>query len=437
MGSHRSPRLLVMLRIIDPQLEGFFSFLAEQYDLRYPERHLPHLTMAGPFSLLSGNGIDLVRQAVEDASRDMSSVSCTLGGFTSLPGRVGHAVVLQADPDRNLLALFSYLSSILLPHFSEATWIDRKPGERRFHVTLGSGLGRIRAEMIVREQAAQTPSPGSDPRPDPLRNRIRPGWPLDLLRISVARNGALWREYDLPRRKWLDRSGIYRGEEWAGTLAAFRVLRGNELTGPWFEPTAGTFLIADLHLGHANIIRYCRRPFPDVATMDRVLIRNWNFRVRHSDRVFFLGDLAYGRGARPAEEYLADLTGRVRFIRGNHDPEIPGMTGSEVIESNGLRWFLVHDPSGAPQNFPGWVIHGHHHNNQTREYPFLDMEKRRVNVSSELIGYVPLSLDELVSLIAAAPQHARFSTLEEARARIPGPGRPSRDSMTQGNARDP
>ncbi|MDD1715776.1 MAG: metallophosphoesterase [Methanolinea sp.] len=426
-GSHRSPRLLIMLRIIDPQLEGFFSFLAEKFGLHYPERHLLHLTLAGPFCLLGGEKNDPVRRAVEESSRGMSIVSCTLDEFTLLSGRVGKAVVQQVHPDCNLLALFSHLSSILLPHFSKATWIDRTPGARRFHITLGSGLSQDRAETILRELAGPTPSPGDDPRPDFLRNRVRPGWPLDLFRISIAKNGALWREYDLPRRKWLDRSGIYCREEWAATLAAFRVSMGYELTGPWSESSSGIFLIADLHLGHTNIIRYCRRPFPDAATMDRVLVRNWNFRVRPADRVFFLGDLAYGPGANTPEEYLSGLSGRIRFIRGNHDQEIPGMTGSEVLEYGGFLFFLVHDPSGVPPDFHGWVIYGHHHNNQIREFPFLDTGTRRVNVSSELIGYVPLLLDELLSLISAAPPGMKFSTLAEARARIPGINRPHPD----------
>ncbi len=32
------------------------------------------------------------------------------------------------------------------------------------------------------------------------------------------------------------------------------------------------FFTADLHFGHANIIKYCKRPFTDVAAMDRALI---------------------------------------------------------------------------------------------------------------------------------------------------------------------
>ena len=36
------------------------------------------------------------------------------------------------------------------------------------------------------------------------------------------------------------------------------------------------FYIADLHLGHSNIIRLSKRPFNNVAEMDNALIDNWN-----------------------------------------------------------------------------------------------------------------------------------------------------------------
>lgn len=41
-----------------------------------------------------------------------------------------------------------------------------------------------------------------------------------------------------------------------------------------------TFFVLDTHLGHANIIRYCKRPFADVLAMDEALIANWNAVVR-------------------------------------------------------------------------------------------------------------------------------------------------------------
>jgi calcineurin-like phosphoesterase family protein len=51
---------------------------------------------------------------------------------------------------------------------------------------------------------------------------------------------------------------------------------------------------ADLHLGHANIIAYCRRPFRAVDDMDAALLAAWEATVRPGDEVWVLGDLALG-----------------------------------------------------------------------------------------------------------------------------------------------
>ena len=44
-----------------------------------------------------------------------------------------------------------------------------------------------------------------------------------------------------------------------------------------------TWLTADTHFGHQNIIRYCQRPFDRVEEMDRVLVQRWNARVGVDD----------------------------------------------------------------------------------------------------------------------------------------------------------
>ena len=51
------------------------------------------------------------------------------------------------------------------------------------------------------------------------------------------------------------------------------------------------FFIADTHFGHANIIKFAKRPFDDVYEMDEALVANWNETVRPADTVFVLGDV--------------------------------------------------------------------------------------------------------------------------------------------------
>jgi len=50
---------------------------------------------------------------------------------------------------------------------------------------------------------------------------------------------------------------------------------------------------ADFHLGHANIIKYCERPFRNVLEMNRTIIKKHNERVKKDDIVYFLGDFCF------------------------------------------------------------------------------------------------------------------------------------------------
>ena len=64
------------------------------------------------------------------------------------------------------------------------------------------------------------------------------------------------------------------------------------------------YYIADLHLGHENIIRLQGRPFESVEEMDEALVRNWNATVKGCDTVYIAGDLIY-KSAEP-EKYLSE-----------------------------------------------------------------------------------------------------------------------------------
>ena len=78
-----------------------------------------------------------------------------------------------------------------------------------------------------------------------------------------------------------------------------------------------TYLTADLHINHFNVIGYCNRPFASVEEMDAALIANWNAVVSQEDRVVFLGDFSM-RGQhflKLRELNFATLV----FVYGNHD----------------------------------------------------------------------------------------------------------------------
>ena len=73
------------------------------------------------------------------------------------------------------------------------------------------------------------------------------------------------------------------------------------------------FFISDLHFDHANIIRYCNRPFKSKEEMNRAIIKNWNSTVKDKDSVYILGDVAFGRGHRSIDFWLKKLKGHMEY----------------------------------------------------------------------------------------------------------------------------
>lgn len=158
------------------------------------------------------------------------------------------------------------------------------------------------------------------------------------------------------------------------------------------------FLISDLHLDHANITKYCHRPFKSVFEMNRTLIRNWNRTIRKNDTVYFLGDLAFGRSSRKTSYWLRKLNGRIVFFRGNHDKSRRIRFRDKMfLNYKGHEFLLTHDPREVHHSWKGWVIHGHTHNNNPR-YPLVNKRNKTINVSVELIDYKPIQIDDLLKL---------------------------------------
>ena len=244
-------------------------------------------------------------------------------GTTERGARRRSSIFCTTIPDlaRLTAAIARALSSFTIPLNA---W-DLQPDEKWFHVTIANLLPPGKAEEIVSLLAVpgtvtpvraaavpaakglyitafRTGAEDADSFTGPTISPIRPLLLDDVgLRITVMHNDEILGEFDLLRKCWLPLEEIHDPRSWQQSLALYRKSAGFELSAPVVHGPNEIFLIADLHLGHENIIRYCSRPFvpADVAEMDRVLVANWNYSVAPDDRVFFLGDLRYGRNARP------------------------------------------------------------------------------------------------------------------------------------------
>jgi calcineurin-like phosphoesterase family protein len=165
---------------------------------------------------------------------------------------------------------------------------------------------------------------------------------------------------------------------------------------------------SDLHLGHANIIRLCHRPFASVEEMDEVLVSNWNQVVTRGDTVYIVGDLMFRMQAHPGD-VLTRLKGRKHLILGNHDgswlSRIETADFFQSIESyseisDGKRKIaLCHYPmmSWGGTGKGSYLIHGHIHDNRDAAYwPLLASMDHALNASVEINRYKPVPFDELL-----------------------------------------
>jgi calcineurin-like phosphoesterase family protein len=382
------------------------------------ERH-PHVTLFGPLTLNEGVSTRQMLDAIEEVASVYDPISFTLDGWEMREGMHGSVIAIPVRPSDPLKKLTSSLADALsLLVQSHNVW-DAQPFNKWFHVTVANHLNPQTAVSVFSRLAgngkvAPVQNRSSGRILSSLKNLVLRVFsagerdavrPIMLdesgLRITVMQGESILAEYDLLTKRWITGDHRHTNKSWQSTLALFRQHAGFERTDPLSPPPDDIFLIADLHLGHANIIRYCSRPFlvSDVREMDHVLIKNWNYTISSQNYIYYLGDLRYGKDAVSALQYRQKLKGRITFIQGNHDDPELGAVPSVTLNYQGFTFLLVHDPASAPKEFDGWIIHGHHHNNDLRHYPFIDFEHRRINVCAEVIGYVPLSLTALCSIL--------------------------------------
>ena len=134
------------------------------------------------------------------------------------------------------------------------------------------------------------------------------------------------------------------------------------------------FFTSDLHLDHSNIIKYCNRPFNDVAEMNEQIIQSINGAVGAGDNLVILGDFCMVKASNALERYSHFRSlikcRNITLILGNHDreKEAARVFGPcpliKTIKSDGRHIVCSHYPmrswEGASQG--SWMLYGHVHN---------------------------------------------------------------------------
>lgn len=171
------------------------------------------------------------------------------------------------------------------------------------------------------------------------------------------------------------------------------------------------YFTSDLHFFHDNVIRHANRPFSGAEEMNRVLIQNWNKKVKATDEVYILGDLTM-KGAGFATEVLTQMKGRKYLVKGNHDRFTDQSDFDKrlfewikdyyELNCQNRRFILFHYPIEEWNNFFRGSIHLHGHQHNHAEYNYQNLAKglRRFDVGVDANAMSPVSIEEIINFFS-------------------------------------
>jgi calcineurin-like phosphoesterase family protein len=363
---------------------------------------VPHISLYGSFSA-NPDQVGKIKSVINFVGRKYSFLPFTIDGLQSVEAEKGIVVYFNINTSERLKQFRNELAANLISIVPDTKPYDFDKNFL-FHSTLSYKLSESEYNRILDYINSLCPS---------TNDSIAPYFylPMAALRITLLNDNArIICEYDLLQHRLLSRLESLSNREWQKTSKLYRIKKGME---KYRENSDSVYLIGDLHLNHANIIRYCARPFlvSDVDEMNNVLVENWNNVVEDTNVVYFLGDLDFKDSI---GYWVRNLNGKKIFIEGNHDVvkdrdgriarhKIHGAIHHDVISYKGYIFYFVHNPREVDEewrrnNPEGWLIHGHTHDNDIHKYPFINGKNKTINVSAEVINYRPVSLDYILSL---------------------------------------
>lgn len=385
------------------ELRGIINRIASKFNARKLVRshYVPHVTLFGTFDT---NQEKKVLARIRDICTDYDAIPYTVTGFDHFDKKTIYADV---HTSRKLRELRYRLSQELRPvthgwkNYDEEKWF-------KFHSTVARDVREPQFSDIWKYVQSE-------------ENIHHEKY---VKRVTLIRNSRIVKEYSVPQGRFLSSNTATSKPAW---------MRDGELLERWAQPDdhgglvpsqpgriqrfctnntgakhnerryqqfdgrePKTFIIGDLHLNHGNIIEYCDRPFDSYAEMNQHLVSNWNDTIAPQDTVVFLGDLALYYGTITTHDWLHALNGEIIFIRGNHDgAESIDYEESYILETENREYYCTHRPSDIPDDWGGWAIHGHKHNNDPANYPLFNREEERINASAEMLDYIPISVEDM------------------------------------------
>lgn len=183
------------------------------------------------------------------------------------------------------------------------------------------------------------------------------------------------------------------------------------------------FFTSDTHFCHANIIKFCDRPFKDTNEMNETLISNWNSVVKANDVIYHLGDFCFA-GSVEWHSILGRLKGRIHLILGNHDEKniregymhlFESVSYQQKLLIDGYNVYLNHYPYLC---YPGYKpytmqLFGHIHSSHYKfdgvdaQIAKNQLQSSQYDVGVDWNNFTPISWEEVKQKIIKQKEENR------------------------------
>lgn len=169
-----------------------------------------------------------------------------------------------------------------------------------------------------------------------------------------------------------------------------------------------TFITADEHYGHENIIEYCNRPFANVDEMREALIARHNAKVPDSKNALTIhvGDMFWRTlSSKDVHDILDRLHGRHAYVWGNHEEvfergddihkRFDWLRDRHTLRFNKRQITLDHYAMRvwSRSHNGSWMLYGHSHG----ELPEVGLS---FDIGVDSHNFEPWSLEEIAEKMA-------------------------------------